>query len=97
MTSLPISILQMFISFSAGILTAMIYLALLWWTISSLKKARYKGLLLTSSAIIRLGLLVLISFLCCSQGNTICFLCAVFSFILTRLVIVNFVRLRRAA
>lgn len=78
-----------------GFILSLLYLGLLWFTIKFLTKTKHKGLWLFASGILRLALF-LIGAILFSYHNPARFLWIVVGFILTRLVLVSFIKTKGA-
>lgn len=92
--SLVLSWTQTGICLAFGCFLSLIYLGLLWLTVKSLPNKKHKGIWLFVSAVIRLTLFLAGAVLF-SQNNAARFLWIVIGFIITRLIIVGFIKTRR--
>lgn len=75
----------------AGLILSVIYLGLLWLTIRHLAKSTHQGLLLFLSAVLRIALFLTGAILL-SQHNPARFLWIVVGFIMTRILLVGFIK-----
>ena len=89
MMSFSFSLSQLFLGLAMGLLICVVYLALLWLSLKALPKINHKILFLLITAIIRISLAVALLFLC-AQHNLVQFLSILTGFILTRLILLNY-------
>lgn len=86
-----LTIWQILLSLSIGIILSLIYLFLLWKTLVVLPKIKHKGNFLFLSAIVRLALLIFAATYF-SFENGARFLLIFIGFILTRLIVTKYVK-----
>ncbi|MBQ3696084.1 MAG: hypothetical protein II938_03860 [Alphaproteobacteria bacterium] len=89
MMSFSFSLSQFFLGLAMGSLICLVYLTLLWLSLKALPKIKHKVPFLLITAIIRISLAVVLLFLC-AQHNLVQFLSILCGFILTRLILLNY-------
>ncbi len=93
MISLYLPSMQIILCLMYGFFLALIYLGLLWGTVKSLSKMSHKGLCLFASAVLRLTVFLL-GAVFFSQHQVARFLWIVAAFIITRFILVSFVKIK---
>ena len=86
-----LTIWQVILSLTIGLILGCIYLFLLWKTLLKLPKIKHKGNFLFISAVIRICLLIF-GALYFSFGNAAAFLLIFIGFVLSRLIVLKYVK-----
>ena len=93
MNSLSLPFVDILSCMAVGSALCVLYLILLWQSIKNLSKTKHKALFLIASTILRVSLFLILAIFF-SGHSPVRFLCIFVGFILTRFLIVGFVKVR---